>query len=282
MASARELKLAGAILCTVLLGLAALAAATTKKDGGIVDDETRTFTAKCPKGERIDVGGFKSTVDQESGILLEDLFFKRQRKWRASFDGFGDAAPATAIAYCGDTPRLIKRTGGDTAPAPPRAQPRGIGLNFELVANAKCPKGTTVQLGGFSVVDEFPPAPPRGGGPNSGFRPSAMKAVSARKWRVEGIAGDFGVKLKAIAGCADLPAPSAVERTAEVPPTGTTAAKAKCPGGEEVVMGGFEQSPFDDGGPYIRALKRPSSRTWKATTTEFEGPESLTAIAYCG
>ena len=266
----------------LLLGFAALADATIRKDGGVVDHETRKFTAKCPKGERVDVGGFKTTINEPSGILLEDLFFKGQRKWRASFDGQGNAAPATAIAYCADTSRLTKQTGKDAAPPPTRAQARGFGASFPLVANAKCPKGTTVQLGGFSVYDPPPPAP-RGGiaGSNSGFRPSAMKAVSARKWRVKGIAVDPGVVLKAIAGCADLPAPRAVERTESVPGGGATSAKAKCPAGEKVVMGGFEQSPFDGGGPYIRGLKRPSSRTWKAKTWEFDEPASLTAIAYC-
>lgn len=279
MGGVRKLRLAGAAICVVVLGVAALAGATTKKDGGIVDDETVKFTAKCPKGERIDVGGFKSTVNNPSGILIEDLFFKGARKWRATFDGLGDAAPATAIAYCGDTPRLTKRTGTDAAPGPLRERARGA--SFELVANAKCPKGTTVQLGGFRVNDEIESPEPRGIGPNSGFRPSAMKAASARKWRVKGIAVDPGVELTAIAGCADLPAPTAVEKTEDVTPGASTSSKAKCPEGEKVVMGGFEQTPFDGGGPYIRALKRSSSSAWKAKTWEFDDPASLTAIAYC-
>jgi hypothetical protein len=281
MRAVRDLRVAGTLLCAIVLGAVALAGATTKKDGGIVDHETVKFTAKCPKGERIDVGGFKTTINEPSGILIEDLFFKGARKWRATFDGLGNAAPATAIAYCDDTPRLTKRTGSDAAPAAPRERARGVGSGFPLAASAKCPKGTTVQLGGFSVRDEISLPEPRRGGPNSGFRPSAMKAVSARKWRVEGIAVDPGVELTAIAGCADLPAPTAVDRTEDVAPGGSTSAKAKCPDGERVVMGGFEQTPFDGGGPYIRALKRSGSSAWKAKTWEFDDPASLTAIAYC-
>jgi hypothetical protein len=46
-------------------------------------------------------------------------------------------------------------------------------------------------------------------------------------------------------------------------------------------MGGFKQSRFDGSGPYLRALKRTSPRTWKATSWEFDDPAELTAIAYC-
>ncbi len=266
------------MLCAVGLGIVAIAGATTSTDKGIVDDETRAFTAECPAGERVEVGGFRSTVNTPSGILVEDLRFKGTRRWRASFDGLGDAAPAAAIAYCGKTSRVTKETATETAPGGPRLR---RGEEIPLEATAKCPRGKTVQLGGFAVFDEGAAPPPRGG-PVSGFLPASMRTVSDRKWRVSGIAGFPGVKLTAVAGCADLPAPTAVTHKEPIEGGGSkTTAKAKCPRGEAVVMGGFKQTPYNGGGPYIRGLTRPDSRVWVATAWEFDEPASLTAIAYC-
>jgi hypothetical protein len=266
------LPIAGGATVVALLALVVLANATTKTSSGIVNDQAKTFTAKCPRGERVDIGGFRSTVNAPSGILVEDLTFKRQRTWKARFDGLGNAAPAAAIAYCGHTARLIRKTKSATAPSL-------RGDEIPLGATATCPAGTSVQLGGFEINDSNIPKPR--GGPPSGFRAAKMLATSARKWRVTGVAAP-NVKLTAVAGCADLPAPDAVTKTVDVPAGGKTSAIAKCPQGSHVVMGGFRQSVFDGGGPYIRGLERPTRRNWKATTWEFDDPESLTAIAYCG
>jgi hypothetical protein len=288
--SAEVTRKLGAVVCaTALLATVALADATTKTKSGIVNAGTsRSLTAKCPKGERVDVGGFRSTVNGPSGILIEDLSFEGSRKWTARFDGLGDSAPAASIAYCAHGPKLTKRTGSDIAVAPragrsPRAgrwRARGMGGGILLTATAKCPRGETVQLGGFTVRD--PALPPARGGVPSSFRPASMQATSPRKWRVRGVAESPGTRLTAVAGCADRPAPHAVKKTEPIEGGGAkSSTKAKCPRGERVAMGGFKQTLFDDGGPYVRGLKRPSPRTWKATTWEFENPGRLTAIAYC-
>jgi hypothetical protein len=274
----------GAVVCAAaLLGAVALADATTKTKSGIVSSgATRAFTAKCPKGERVDVGGFRSTVNEPSGILIEDLTFKGSRKWRASFDGLGDSAPAASIAYCADTPKLTKRKDSSVAPGEPRAARvawRGLGSAAVLKATATCPQGETVQLGGFTVRDPATPSE-RGGAPSS-FRPSAMLATSARKWQVRGLAQP-GTKLTALAGCSNQDAPKAVKKTETIEGGGTrTSVKAKCRSGDKVAMGGFKQTRFQGNGPYLRALKRTSPRTWKATSWEFGDPGRLTAIAYC-
>jgi len=283
-------KLAAALIAVALLSAVALAGATTKtKSGTVQSGTTRAFTAKCPKGERVDVGGFKSTVNVPSGILIEDLSFKGGRKWTASFDGLGDSAPASSIAYCADGPKLTKRTDSDVAPtvrAAPALRPagwlaRGIGGDVLLTATAKCPQGETVQLGGFKVRD---PAglPPVRGGSISSFRPASMQATSPGKWRVRGLAAGPGVKLTAVAGCADRPAPDEVRKTEPIAGGASkSSAKAKCHSGDKVAMGGFKQTRFDGSGPYLRALQRTSPRTWKATSWEFDDPGQLTAIAYC-
>ncbi len=273
----------GLLLACVMLGAVALAGATTKTKSGTVNAGTsKAFTAKCPKGERVDVGGFRSTVNVPSGILIEDLSFKGGRKWRASFDGLGESAPAASIAYCADTPKLTKRTGSDVAPGTSRAARqtyRGMGAAIVLKAKAKCPQGKTVQLGGFKVRD--PAVPSRGGGAQSSFLPSAMLATSARTWQVRGMAQP-GAKLTAFAGCSSQSAPDEVKKTKTIEGGGNrTSVKAKCHSGDKVAMGGFKQSRFNGGGPYLRALKRTSPRTWKATSWEFGDPAQLTAIAYC-
>lgn len=272
--------LTGTVALGLVLGAVALAGATTRTDGGTVDDETRTFTAECPSGERVDVGGFKTTIDPESGILVEDLTFKGGgRKWAGTFDGLGDPAPATVYAYCADTPRLDKETDSSTAVAAPRQR----GFDGVVVkAKAECPRGTTVQLGGFTVK-EVPSLPgPRGGDVDSDFRPASMKTAGrGTKWKVKGTAAP-GSELTAVAGCADLPAPKAVTKTEDVVPGQQTFAKAKCGKGDEVVMGGFKQTLFDGSGPYIRTMKQGGSRKLKVGTWEFDAPAKLTSIAYCG
>jgi hypothetical protein len=282
-------KLTALVCATALLGVVAIAAATTKtKSGTVRAGTTKSFTAKCPKGERVDVGGFRSTVNEPSGILVEDLTFKGTRKWTARFDGLGDSAPAASIAYCARGPKLTKRTDTMVAVASradpsPSARPwrsRGIPLGVLLTATAKCPQGETVQLGGFKVRDPAI-APTRGGAPSS-FRPESMQAVTPRKWRVSGTAQGAGTRLTAVAGCADRPAPDEVRKTEPIAGAGKTTAKAKCRRGEHVAMGGFEQTRFRGSGPYIRGLKRPSPRTWKVTSWDFGSPGGqVTAIAYC-
>ena len=266
------------MLCAVGLGIVAIAGATTSTDKGIVDDETRAFTAECPAGERVEVGGFRSTVNTPSGILVEDLRFKGTRRWRASFDG---------LRRCrtGRRNRLLRqdvaRDQGDRHRDRARGSQATPGRGNPTRGDGQVPRGKTVQLGGFAVFDEGAAPPPRGG-PVSGFLPASMRTVSDRKWRVSGIAGFPGVKLTAVAGCADLPAPTAVTHKEPIEGGGSkTSAKAKCPRGEAVVMGGFKQTPYNGGGPYIRGLTRPDSRVWVATAWEFDEPASLTAIAYC-
>jgi hypothetical protein len=280
MQCGRGWKWAGGVLIAALLGVVALANATTKTDSSTITG-SETLTAKCPRGERVDVGGFRSTVNQASGIVVEDLTFRRQRIWKARFDQLGSPAKATAIAYCKDTARLIRRTKTKTEPLPPPRAKRGIGPDGGVLAvTAKCPRGTTVQLGGFEVRDSLAP-PIRGGAPH-GFYPAAMKATSAREWRVRGLALP-GTRVTAVAGCSDLPAPNAREKTVPIEGGATaSSATATCPEGKRVVMGGFEQTVYNGGGPYVRALERPTPRTWKVTTWEFDDPGTVTAIAYCG
>ena len=260
-------------LAAIVLVAAAVATATTRQKGGVVAaGTTTTFVAKCPKGERVDVGGFKSTVNTPSGILVEDLTFKGGRRWRGAFDGLGDSAPATVFAYCGDTPRLVKRTQSTTAT--PLRVGRGAGGDLRMEATAKCPRGSTVQLGGFTTSDNV--AAPG----EHDVNVDSMRRVTPRKWRVTA-AGEVNSVLTAVAGCADLPAPSKVTESASLDGDGATAVKARCPRGKQVVMGGFRQAEWD-GGPYISALKRGSPRVWKAVTWESSETGTLTAIAYCG
>ena len=281
-------KLGAALCAAALLGIVAMAAATTKtKSGTVRAGTTKSLTAKCPKGERVDVGGFRSTVNEPSGILVEDLTFKGSRKWTATFDGLGESAPAASIAYCARGPRLTKHSNTEVSAAPPtgplpgvsRWRTRGIGAIVPLAATAECPRGATVQLGGFKVRD---PGPPGRGGAIASFRPMSMRATSARKWRVRGVTNGPGVRLTAVAGCGDAPAPDAVSRTEPVQGGGAkSSAKAKCPRGERVTMGGFKQRPFRSGSRFLRGLSRPSRRTWKVTAWEFGPPGQVTAIAYC-
>jgi hypothetical protein len=103
----------------------------------------------------------------------------------------------------------------------------------------------------------------------------------------------FGVALAAVLGLAALSALQAdgrlIERTKTVAvPAGVglefplASAKAKCPKGKRVVLGGFD-FPLDLADPTATHLKLDGKRGWRAGIVNFANdPTTLTSIAYCG
>jgi len=79
-----------------------------------------------------------------------------------------------------------------------------------------------------------------------------------------------------------------IERTKSVTvpvdtgPGGTASAKARCPKGKRVVLGGFEV-PLDASDAYSTHLKLDGRRGWRAGAVNYDGDETttLTSIAYC-
>jgi hypothetical protein len=131
-------------------------------------------TAKCPRGTRAIAGGFATRYngDKITGNLVYESRRLGQRKWRASaVHTFGPQAGGptklTAIAYCGDSPRL--KTVSDSTHLS-KSHPKGS-------ATAKCPHGTRAVSGGFKSTT-FQDM----GGPTSAV-PRSSRLASARSWR---------------------------------------------------------------------------------------------------
>jgi hypothetical protein len=151
-------------------------------------------TAKCPPGTRAIAGGFATRYngDKITGNVMYESRRLGQTKWRASaVHTFGPQAGGptklTAIAYCGDSPRL--KTVSDSTHLS-NSHPKGS-------ATAKCPHGTRAVSGGFkgTTIQDM-----------SGFEspaPRSSRRASARSWKsATGMISGGSFKWTAYAYCA--------------------------------------------------------------------------------
>jgi hypothetical protein len=121
-------------------------------DKTFASGETKTVSARCPKGTHVAGGGVGQIVDD---VLLFSSRPKGARTWqvKAKFDGAGSAS-LTAVAMC-------DHSGGEyqlrtqTEQAPP-ARARGISSALGIAAVAHCPPRTRASGGGWSI-DAAPP-----------------------------------------------------------------------------------------------------------------------------
>jgi hypothetical protein len=157
--------------------------------------EQGSATATCPPGERAIAGGFVTRFNGQSfqGNVVYESRRVRQRKWRTSANHTSGGPPTrlTSIAYCGDSPRLTKRSSTTTLDG--STNPVGG-------ARATCPRGRRVVSGGFKSST----LPFDSGGFSGAFPRSSRRAAHSRRtWKASGVVRTSQTfRFKAYAYCA--------------------------------------------------------------------------------
>jgi hypothetical protein len=265
----------GVLAAVALLGVASLAFAGTRRATTIVASHTvGSATAKCPKHQQVGFAGFLADGTL-NGAFPAGLARPSKKTVQASGAALSaNAGPVTAIAYCSkDAPNL--KVVSQTAVVPGAAR--------DLTVTATCPKGRTVAFGGWASDLHYDPAAGSDVYINGLFR-SSSRGWTARASN-HNAAGDKAGSLTSLAYCKKGAKPKAVSQVVSVPPGTFGNVSAKCPGGKEVVAGGFtadsRQTALD---PVVQisSMQRSSKRVWTVSGYSNGGiPGNLTAIAYC-
>jgi hypothetical protein len=76
---------------------------------------------------------------------------------------------------------------------------------------------------------------------------------------------------------------SAPHTTVFTKPGQTKTATARCPGGQQLMSGGFQRTDFlNDGGNYVTESRAVGSKAWRVTASAYgDYGGEVTAIAYC-
>jgi hypothetical protein len=95
------------------------------------------------------------------------------------------------------------------------------------------------------------------------------------------------ITVQAVCARGQIPQNPTPHKTVFILPGQTKSATARCPGGQQLITGGFQRTNFgSDGGDYVTESRAVGSNAWRVTGSAFIGSGTtgggeLTAIAYC-
>jgi hypothetical protein len=196
------------------------------------------------------------------------------------------------------TIRIQGRRGPRINPGKP-GPPKGVRIvtkSFKMSApdqltrhDVFCP-GKTYPIGGGMFVS-LPPGPD-----GEGIYPHSYERLGAQRgFHVSPVLYDANwasttprtVTLQAVCALGLIPQNPTPHKTVFIKPGQTKSAIARCPGGQQLITGGFQRTNFaSDGGNYVTESRAVGTNAWKVTGsaftgTKFTGGGELTAIAYC-
>jgi hypothetical protein len=271
-------RLARTVVATAAVGVIVLvgatAWATTRETTTQVPAEGQEFgRVACPSGQHVrsfGVSGQFAEYGEGPSDLPVELAMTNPKHVIAgarSTDEVNGSFETTAV--CGHEPILLQSVVSDN-----------VASGVQRSLKAKCPRGTSVRLGGFRQEIGAPTTP----GPFVMI--NGLERSSGRTWKVSAISlGDDSGRLSAFAYCG-LPVHHihAVEKTKNVRPGHYGTATAKCPRGSRFVMGGLRVQHYETyaGDIYITAMGPAGHRGWSVTGFKYLPVAGhLTAIAYC-
>jgi hypothetical protein len=255
-----------------LLAVAAGALASTRSTTtDLPPNTTKHATVECPAGTQVKSFGYegkfdpKGETEQEMPTTL--VRPKAASKVVAAAANVGPVAGSfRTFARCGREPSLERVKGGDLlAPEEQRS------------VVAKCPRGTSVRLAGFTA---------NVGTSGKFVAINGLERESARRLKVSALnTGTLTGQLAAYAYCAHgSPSVHAVKKTLNLADGQERTAVARCPHGEKLLMGGLEVQHYASGNGdiYVIGMKPAGRRGWSVTGQKlFTRIGHLTSIAYC-
>jgi hypothetical protein len=180
-------------------------------------------------------------------------------------------------------------------PGPPRSL-RTVTKTFKMSApdqltrlEVLCPGGRYPIGGGMSVNEPS-------GLDGEGVYPHSYERLGAQRgFHISEVLYDpdwssttpRNITIQAVCARGQIPQNPTPHKTVFILPGQTKTAIARCPGGQQLITGGFQRTNFgSDGGDYVTESRAVGSNAWKVTGSAFIGSGTtgggeLTAIAYC-
>jgi hypothetical protein len=264
-----------AVAVAICLGAVAVAFAKSSQQTNSVavgQFDAGSVTASCPAHKSLAMIGFATDTGPKVGLVVSQAEPRSKRTVSvAATNVFVNSGRPSATAYCGPK-RKLKKVGAETSVAGQVRDSYPSGT-----ATARCPRGTTVRLGGFAADVSAQPDGPA-------LVVSSMVLASPRLWSVTASNGGPATGgLRATAWCGK--GPPLRPATAVVPLSsqgGSSAAAARCQGQARIALAGFTLARYGGDGPYVSQMLRASARAVQVKAFQFSGRETkMTAVAYC-
>ena len=133
------------VTAQVMCGVGLIPTASPHKTVFLKSGQTKTVTARCPKGSQLFSGGFQRTdFRTPGGDYVTESRAIGTKAWRVSGRAFGlFGGELTAIAHCVTSKRPLLRQVSASTPLPAG--------QFAKATTPACPKGRKLIAGGFSA-----------------------------------------------------------------------------------------------------------------------------------
>jgi len=252
------------------ISLAAASAGSSTQS--IPSASQQAVAAKCPAGSEVTgIGAIGKSPPGPGQALLPSSLTRASSRMvisRATNLDSSNAGDFTVIAYCGNSPPLSTASASTI-----------VGFNAQKSVTAKCPRGTSVRLGGF---DEDMSATYQG----PFVEINGLERTSPRRWKVSATnLNSHAGQLEGLAYCgAGAKKLHEVRKTINLGAYETKIAIAKCPRHHRLVMGGLETQHYATNHDDIEivAIEQISGRSWAVIGYKYKAAQGhLTAIAYC-
>jgi len=261
--------LAGVVVC-----FAATAPASTRSSTTPVPAGAQAFgRVPCPSGQHVKGFGISGQFDEfgnsQSDLPVELALANPSHVIAGARSTDEVAGSFDTTAACGNAPALSDEV-----------EAGNVAAGVQTSIAAKCPRGSSVRLGGFR--QEIGPASAPGGF----VMINGLERTSSRTWKVSAInVGEDSGRLTSFAYCgAPVHHVHAVEDTVNVHTAEYGKATARCPRGSRFVMGGLRVQHYATyaGDIYITGMGPKGRRGWFVKGFKFQPfAGHLTAIAYC-
>jgi hypothetical protein len=261
-------------LLAVAICVGASASASTRTSSTNVPAGTQQFgRVACPSGQHVKSfgveGQFAEFEDAESDLPVELALVNPSHVIAGARSTDTTPGSFDTTAVCGHAPGLSGVAAGDD-----------VAAGVQKSISAKCPRGSSVRLGGFR--QEIGPVST----PGAFVMINGLERKRSRTWKVSAInVGDESGRLTAFAYCgAPVHDVHAVEKTKNVRSGHYGTATARCPRGMKFVTGGLRIQHYETyaGDIYVTAMGPAGRRGWTVTGFKFQPVSGhLTAIAYC-
>jgi hypothetical protein len=254
-----------------LVGASLAIASTRSRTVPMTANDTVNVPVHCPSGTSVKGFGGRGQTPTTFGEQLIPTGMSRPGPRQAVLSAANDSSTATqnfrAFAYCGHEPHLSEVSNSAR-----------IRTNSQGSTTARCPRGTSVMLGGFNEASGTSHGDPF-------VTIEGLERTSARTWTAKATNGGHRGRLTALAYCASgTHRLTEVDDTVRIRPDHAKTATATCHRGHRFVMGGFSDQHYSplEGNILITSMKRSGRRGWAVTGYRTQVPAGhLTAIAYC-
>jgi hypothetical protein len=180
-------------------------------------------------------------------------------------------------------------------PGPPR-QVQLVSKSFKMSAPDQLTRHEVLCPGGKYPIGGGMLSSPAPGTDGEGIYPHSYERLGAQRgFHISAVLFDSNwtsttprnITIQALCARGQIPQNPTPHKTVFILPGQVKSAIARCPGGQQLITGGFQRTNFaSDGGDYVTESRAVGTNAWKVTGSAYIGSGTtgggeLTAIAYC-